>query len=144
MPPLSTLFLTPVAYLLLGRFATPHVEDEARLKRELDHAAGPGEMKPGRIGAGRSGRQGLMKTLPLGFASSSGTRAMASASGTMAVTSVFQRPSAKRFCASMTAFLAPLAGLTHPFGQPEALDVLVLKISWPGSRIRVSPRSMRP
>ncbi len=43
---LSTLFLTPVAYLLLGRFVTPHVENEARLKRELDHAAGPGEMNP--------------------------------------------------------------------------------------------------
>lgn len=35
----STLFLTPVAYLLLGRFVTPHVEDEARLKRELEEAA---------------------------------------------------------------------------------------------------------
>ena len=31
----STLFLTPVAYLLLGRFVTPKVEEEKRLKREL-------------------------------------------------------------------------------------------------------------
>lgn len=35
----STLFLTPVAYLLLGRFVTPHVEEETRLKRELEEAA---------------------------------------------------------------------------------------------------------
>jgi HAE1 family hydrophobic/amphiphilic exporter-1 len=35
----STLFLTPVAYLLLGRFVTPNVEEEARLKRELSEAA---------------------------------------------------------------------------------------------------------
>lgn len=35
----STLFLTPVAYLLLGRFVTPKVEEEARLKRELEEAA---------------------------------------------------------------------------------------------------------
>jgi HAE1 family hydrophobic/amphiphilic exporter-1 len=35
----STLFLTPVAYLLLGRFVTPHVEGENRLKRELQEAA---------------------------------------------------------------------------------------------------------
>jgi HAE1 family hydrophobic/amphiphilic exporter-1 len=35
---ISTLFLTPVAYLLLGRFITPHVEGEKRLKRELDEA----------------------------------------------------------------------------------------------------------
>ncbi|MBX3578883.1 MAG: efflux RND transporter permease subunit [Rhizobiaceae bacterium] len=35
----STLFLTPVAYLLLGRFITPKVEEEARLRRELDEAA---------------------------------------------------------------------------------------------------------
>jgi hydrophobic/amphiphilic exporter-1 (mainly G- bacteria), HAE1 family len=44
---LSTLFLTPVAYLLLGRFVTPHIDSEARLKQELDHAAasrmGPAE-----------------------------------------------------------------------------------------------------
>ncbi len=42
---LSTLFLTPVAYLLLGRFMTPKAEEEARLERELDHAAGL-EAKP--------------------------------------------------------------------------------------------------
>ncbi|RFC66913.1 MULTISPECIES: efflux RND transporter permease subunit [Mesorhizobium] len=39
MATLSTLFLTPVAYLLLGRFVTPKVEEEARLKRELEEAA---------------------------------------------------------------------------------------------------------
>ncbi len=37
---LSTLFLTPVAYLLLGRFVTPNVENHKRLDRELEHAAG--------------------------------------------------------------------------------------------------------
>ncbi len=36
---LSTLFLTPVAYLLLGRFITPKAEEDARLERELDEAA---------------------------------------------------------------------------------------------------------
>ncbi|CAN7239052.1 efflux RND transporter permease subunit [Aminobacter sp. LjRoot7] len=36
---LSTLFLTPVAYLLLGRFITPKVAEESRLKRELEEAA---------------------------------------------------------------------------------------------------------
>ncbi|MBZ9672909.1 efflux RND transporter permease subunit [Mesorhizobium sp. ES1-3] len=35
----STLFLTPVAYLLLGRFVTPKTHEEARLKRELEQAA---------------------------------------------------------------------------------------------------------
>jgi len=35
----STLFLTPVAYLLLGRFVTPKMHEEARLKRELEEAA---------------------------------------------------------------------------------------------------------
>ncbi|ESZ66496.1 efflux RND transporter permease subunit [Mesorhizobium sp. C120A] len=35
----STLFLTPVAYLLLGRFVTPKAHEEARLKRELEEAA---------------------------------------------------------------------------------------------------------
>jgi HAE1 family hydrophobic/amphiphilic exporter-1 len=39
---LSTLFLTPVAYLLLGRFVTPKVEEALRLKRELEHAANNG------------------------------------------------------------------------------------------------------
>jgi hydrophobic/amphiphilic exporter-1 (mainly G- bacteria), HAE1 family len=32
---LSTLYLTPVAYLLLARFTTPKAEEEARLRREL-------------------------------------------------------------------------------------------------------------
>lgn len=41
----STLFLTPVAYLLLGRWVTPKVEEEARLKRELEEAAYAG-MEP--------------------------------------------------------------------------------------------------
>ena len=41
----STLFLTPVAYLLLGRFVTPKVHEEARLKRELEEAAYSG-MEP--------------------------------------------------------------------------------------------------
>ena len=35
----STLFLTPVAYLLLGRFVTPKVHEASRLKRELAEAA---------------------------------------------------------------------------------------------------------
>ena len=34
----STLFLTPVAYLLLGRFITPAVQEEERLHREMDAA----------------------------------------------------------------------------------------------------------
>jgi len=34
----STLFLTPVAYLLLGRFVTPKVDEEKRLARELEDA----------------------------------------------------------------------------------------------------------
>lgn len=41
----STLYLTPVAYLLLGRFITPKVHEEARLKRELEEAAYAG-MEP--------------------------------------------------------------------------------------------------
>lgn len=36
---ISTLYLTPVAYLLLGRFVTPKVEEEARLDRELQNAS---------------------------------------------------------------------------------------------------------
>jgi hydrophobic/amphiphilic exporter-1 (mainly G- bacteria), HAE1 family len=36
----STLYLTPVAYLLLARFSKPKVEEEARLVRELDAAVG--------------------------------------------------------------------------------------------------------
>lgn len=35
---ISTLYLTPVAYLLLARFSKPKVEEEARLERELDAA----------------------------------------------------------------------------------------------------------
>lgn len=35
---LSTLYLTPVAYLLLARFSKPRVEEERRLTRELDDA----------------------------------------------------------------------------------------------------------
>jgi len=34
----STLFLTPVAYVLLGRFVTPKVDEEKRLHRELEDA----------------------------------------------------------------------------------------------------------
>jgi HAE1 family hydrophobic/amphiphilic exporter-1 len=36
---ITTLFLTPVAYLLLGRFITPKTHEQARLKRELEEAA---------------------------------------------------------------------------------------------------------
>ena len=43
---LSTLFLTPVAYLLLGRFVTPRAEEEKRLHREID-AAKSMEVAPG-------------------------------------------------------------------------------------------------
>jgi HAE1 family hydrophobic/amphiphilic exporter-1 len=38
---MATLFLTPVAYLLIGRFVTPKVEEEKRLHRELEEAAAP-------------------------------------------------------------------------------------------------------
>jgi hydrophobic/amphiphilic exporter-1 (mainly G- bacteria), HAE1 family len=34
----ATLYLTPVAYVLLARFSKPKVEEEARLERELDEA----------------------------------------------------------------------------------------------------------
>ena len=34
----STLYLTPVAYLLLARFSTPKAEEERRLRRELEAA----------------------------------------------------------------------------------------------------------
>src|SRR5690606_8581645 len=34
----ATLFVTPVAYLLLGRFTKPRVEEEARRERELVRA----------------------------------------------------------------------------------------------------------
>lgn len=39
----STLYLTPVAYLLMARFSKPKVEEEARLERELDAANGVAE-----------------------------------------------------------------------------------------------------
>ncbi|GLQ55712.1 efflux RND transporter permease subunit [Devosia nitrariae] len=42
---ISTLYLTPVAYLLLARFSKPKVEEEARLERELD-AAGTARTEP--------------------------------------------------------------------------------------------------
>jgi HAE1 family hydrophobic/amphiphilic exporter-1 len=32
---IATLYVTPVAYLLLGRFTQPKAEEEARLEREL-------------------------------------------------------------------------------------------------------------
>jgi len=35
---LSTLYLTPVAYLLLARFSKPQVEEERRLAREMEEA----------------------------------------------------------------------------------------------------------
>lgn len=35
---IATLYLTPVAYLLLARFSKPKAEEEARLERELDDA----------------------------------------------------------------------------------------------------------
>jgi hydrophobic/amphiphilic exporter-1 (mainly G- bacteria), HAE1 family len=38
----STLYLTPVAYLLLARFSTPKAAEEERLARELDLAVGQG------------------------------------------------------------------------------------------------------
>jgi HAE1 family hydrophobic/amphiphilic exporter-1 len=34
----STLFLTPVAYLALARFSKPKAEEEARLQREMTEA----------------------------------------------------------------------------------------------------------
>jgi hydrophobic/amphiphilic exporter-1 (mainly G- bacteria), HAE1 family len=37
----STLFLTPVAYLILGRFVTPKAHEEARLHREIEAARNP-------------------------------------------------------------------------------------------------------
>jgi HAE1 family hydrophobic/amphiphilic exporter-1 len=40
MATLSTLYLTPVAYLLLARFATPKAHEEARLQSELSAAQG--------------------------------------------------------------------------------------------------------
>ncbi|PWL19238.1 multidrug transporter AcrB [Falsochrobactrum shanghaiense] len=35
---ITTLYVTPIAYLLLGRFTKPKVEEEVRLERELAHA----------------------------------------------------------------------------------------------------------
>jgi HAE1 family hydrophobic/amphiphilic exporter-1 len=42
----STLYLTPVAYLLLGRFVTPKVEEEKRLTRELEEASVAANLQP--------------------------------------------------------------------------------------------------
>jgi HAE1 family hydrophobic/amphiphilic exporter-1 len=39
MAAVATLYLTPVAYMLLARFSKPKAEEEARLTRELDEAA---------------------------------------------------------------------------------------------------------
>ncbi|YBV95475.1 efflux RND transporter permease subunit [Phyllobacteriaceae bacterium JZ32] len=36
---IATLYVTPVAYLLLGRFTKPKIEEHARLQRELEQAA---------------------------------------------------------------------------------------------------------
>ncbi|KQW28810.1 multidrug transporter AcrB [Rhizobium sp. Root274] len=44
---LVTLYITPVAYLLLARFSKPHAHEEARLKRELDDANLKGANDPG-------------------------------------------------------------------------------------------------
>jgi HAE1 family hydrophobic/amphiphilic exporter-1 len=38
---LVTLFITPVAYLLIARFAKPHAHEEARLHQEMEHAERP-------------------------------------------------------------------------------------------------------
>ena len=43
---ISTLYLTPVAYLLLARFSRPKIEEEARLERELDAATAEPEPEP--------------------------------------------------------------------------------------------------
>jgi len=37
---LATLYLTPVAYLLLARFSSPRAEGQRHLERELASAAG--------------------------------------------------------------------------------------------------------
>lgn len=44
---LSTLFLTPVAYLLLGRFITPAAHEEQRLHREMEAAHSLGKPEAG-------------------------------------------------------------------------------------------------
>jgi HAE1 family hydrophobic/amphiphilic exporter-1 len=33
-----TLYLTPVAYLVIARFTKPHVDEERRLQTEMQHA----------------------------------------------------------------------------------------------------------
>ncbi|RUT34438.1 efflux RND transporter permease subunit [Arsenicitalea aurantiaca] len=43
---ISTLYLTPVAYLLLARFSQPKAQEEARLGRELDEAGRRPEPTP--------------------------------------------------------------------------------------------------
>jgi HAE1 family hydrophobic/amphiphilic exporter-1 len=49
---LVTLFITPVAYLLVARFAKPHAHEEARLHEEMAHASRPRPVtKPGRLEA---------------------------------------------------------------------------------------------
>ncbi len=49
---LVTLFITPVAYLLVARFAKPHAHEEARLHEEMAHASRPRAVtKPGRLEA---------------------------------------------------------------------------------------------
>jgi HAE1 family hydrophobic/amphiphilic exporter-1 len=37
---LVTLFITPVAYLLIARFTKPHAYEEQRFNQELAHASG--------------------------------------------------------------------------------------------------------
>ena len=44
-----TLYLTPVAYLLLARFTTPQAAEEARLRRELDEAQRLSPVAPGSV-----------------------------------------------------------------------------------------------
>jgi HAE1 family hydrophobic/amphiphilic exporter-1 len=47
---LSTLYLTPVAFVLLARFSKPKIEEEARLARELDAALVEGDLTGSRAG----------------------------------------------------------------------------------------------
>jgi len=42
MATLSTLYLTPVAYLVLARLSRPKAEEEALLLKELSSASGRG------------------------------------------------------------------------------------------------------
>ena len=42
----STLYLTPVAYLLLARFSKPKAEEEKRLERELSAAGVRNQIAP--------------------------------------------------------------------------------------------------